>query len=282
MTPYVASAPAKVNFGLRVFTPDRTGYHPLSSLVQTIDLVDELEVSASDDVDRLTLSGMSIPHADDNLVWKAFRTIVPERTLPLHIALLKRIPAAAGLGGGSSDAAAALLVASSIFDRRVTVEMAASIGADVPFLLSGGTALMEGYGEAISQLPAAADYTLALVVPPIEIPTPLAFSTWDEMGGPAGEVVPVQSLPPSLREYAPLRNDLYPAAVKIAPQLEDWSLELAHLWNRPVMMSGSGASLFAFFASRGEAEDAAQVVPGGTRFAGAVQPTSIGASVRDG
>lgn len=272
--------PAKVNLSLRVRPPDQSGYHPLHSLVQTIDPLDELvfEVAAED---HLTITGIRMPAQPDNLIWRALRIAAPDRTVRLSISLNKRIPSAAGLGGGSSDAAAALLAAEKILGVPYSVDTAAAIGADVPLFRSGGLVLMEGYGEKLSSLTATADYTLALVVPPFDLGTPAVYAEWDRLGEPAGSLLEGADLPPSLRGFGGLVNDLYPAAVSLAPELDDWRSELERRWGAPVFMSGSGPSLFGLFGSVEEATEAAALSPPGSRFNEAVTPLGHGTRLID-
>ena len=259
MNDSVWEAPAKLNFSLEVRPPDRTGYHPLRSLSQTIDRFDLLTVSTGDD-EVLTVSDGSLPDGEDNLVWRAVRALVgrPDRPrLAMH--LDKSIPAAAGLGGGSSDAAAALRAAALVFGRSEDEvrHTAPQVGADVPFFLDGGTRWMEGYGEILIEVEPLDGFSVAVAVPHLEISTPEAFRAWDELEGPTGDVIAARALPPSLR-HLDLRNDLTPAAIHLEPELGDWAVDLADRWERPVAMTGSGSAHFAFFADRDEAEAAAR------------------------
>jgi len=272
--------PAKINLSLRVRRADSTGYHPLLSIVQAIEPMDTLFVELADD-DRLEIEGIRLPVDDDNLIWKAVRAVRPERRRGLHFRLIKEIPTAAGLGGGSSDAAAALLAMRTLFDVQDDRSVIAGIGADVPFFQNGGLARMEGYGEMLTALPPVTGYHLALVVPPFDLSTPAVYRAWDDLGHPAGFSVAGTDLPPPLRSLGPLVNDLYPAAVDLAPRLDEWRAELALRWGRPVMMSGSGPSLFAFFGSEEEADEAVDLVPAGSRFARAVAPIGHGARLLD-
>lgn len=271
-------APAKVNLSLRVRAVDETGYHPLLSLVQAIEPMDVLDVDLADE-DDLTIEGIRLPVGDDNLIWKAVRAAVPERRRGLAVALDKQIPTAAGLGGGSSDAAAALLAVEVLFGVEYSPAISAGVGADVPFFRVGGLARMEGYGEILTRLDPAGGYWLALVVPPFDLSTPRVYSEWDRLDQPSGFAVEGTDLPPSLRSHGPLINDLYPAAISIQPELDDWRAELSLRWNRPVLMSGSGPSLFSFFASPDEAEEATDIIPTGARFARAVAPVWHGTRV---
>jgi len=271
---------AKVNLGLRVSPPDEDGYHPLRSLFQAVSLGDDIDLVIGDEDEIVVVGGLGAPTDPSNLAWRAVEemravTGSPAR-LRLHIE--KRIPAMAGLGGASADAAGALVAAQRLlaagFDDVRSI--APALGSDVPFALVGGTAIVSGRGERVSPRPPAAGYALAIVVPPVELATPDVYRMWDALDGPEGPVIPAGRLPPSLREYAPLGNDLYPAAVAAAPALEEWRVDLADRWGVPVAMTGSGSGLFGLFPTRSEAEDAATAVPVGARFAEAVAPVDRG------
>ena len=134
---------------------------------------------------------------------------------------------------------------------------------------------MEGYGERVSLLPADHDYVLAVVVPAFEVPTAGVYRRWDELDGPQGDGVSGRHLPRSLRQFAPLGNDLAVAAVDLFPELGDWIADVGRLWGSPVLVSGSGPALFGFFASESEAADAAEAVQG-ARGARACRPTKSG------
>jgi 4-diphosphocytidyl-2-C-methyl-D-erythritol kinase len=257
-------APAKINLSLLVAPVDRSGYHPLRSLAQTIEWCDRLVVDEGDD-DHLEVAGADLPETGDNLVWQAVAALErrSRRRRPrLHVHLTKHIPVAAGLAGGSADAAAMLRATGDLLgleDEAIT-GAAGEVGADVPFALLGGTAWMEGRGERLTRLPPLAGFAVAVVVPPMELATPAVFRRWDDLGGPVGDEVRATALPPALRDLGPLRNDLTPAATSLAPELADWMDELGTVWGRPVAMSGSGPATFAFFADLDEATGAASSI----------------------
>lgn len=258
--------PAKVNLSLRVGARGADGYHPLSSLVQTIDWLDLLDVEEAD-ADGLEIEGADLPEGGENLVWRAVDALGRPRP-PLHLRLVKRIAVAAGLGGGSADAAATLAACGRLLrlPADALAAAAARVGSDVPFLLTGGSAVTEGRGERILPRPALAGFALAVVVPAGELRTPDVYRRWDELGGPAGPPVRGRSLPPALRSEE-LVNDLTPAAIDLVPALADHVRDLERAWGRPVAMSGSGPSLFAFFADGEEAAAAAAEAPGDNRAA---------------
>jgi 4-diphosphocytidyl-2-C-methyl-D-erythritol kinase len=280
-----AEAFAKVNLGLRVASRRADGYHPLRSLFLSVSWSDLLEVAPSPE-DRFAAIGPEVPAGEDNLAWQAVTAVreVAAAAPPLAVTLEKRIPIAAGLGGGSADAAAALALSGRILgvDDAVLADLAPGIGADVPFCFRGGFAAVGGIGEEIAPLPVPAGFALAIAVPPFRLGTPDVFARWDRLGEPGGRAVASGGLPPSLRDFGPLQNDLFPAAVSLAPELGDWRADLAARWRTPIFMSGSGPALFGLFPTWLEAEDALAEVPGPVRAVFPAIPVSAGWRLDDG
>jgi len=269
-------APAKLNLSLRVQAPDTSGYHPLRSLVQTVEWCDTLSLAEADE-DRLAVEGALGLDDRSNLMWKAVDALSGDRERPrLQLKLFKRIPVAAGLGGGSSDAAAALHAFSDMTGWAIEEGLPSKIGADVPFLLIGGTAWMEGYGESITPIDSLKGFATGIVVPPFEMPTRDVYMRWDELGGPVDGGISGRYLPPSLRSLEPMANDLTAAACSLDESLAYWIAELAARWERPVCMSGSGPALFSYFADVEEAEAALGEVPSEARAVAATRLRSFG------
>lgn len=255
-------APAKVNLSLLVGAVDFRGYHPIRSLVQTMDWVDVIRFT-EDDEDHLEVRGADLSSGGENLVWKGIEALEADGRPQLRIQLEKSVAVAAGLGGGSADAAAAICAiggALRLPEERLRAAAEAT-GADVPYFLTGGTAWIEGYGEKVTPVRALDGFAIAVVVPPFELKTPEVYRRWDELDRPSGPELPARSLPPALREFDDLRNDLTPAAASLRPELADWLSELAGLWDRPVAMSGSGPAVFGLFADEEEAREAAAAAP---------------------
>lgn len=279
-------AAAKVNLSLQIGQPDSSGLHPLRSLVVSIDRFDQLTAALADD-DRLDVGDAQLSSDRDNLIWRAvdaLRSETEDRRL-FAFSLVKQIPIAAGLAGGSADAAAALLAASTLLgvSPATTREVAAGVGADVPYCLQGGLAWMEGYGERITPVgKGTAHFALAVAVPPFWLATAAVYKRWDALRGPRGTPVDSRHVPPRLREFAPFVNDLHPAAVDLRPELGDWMADLTDRWDRPVMLSGSGPSLFAYFRDRDEATEAAQLVPDEARDRFAAAPVAYGVRLVNG
>lgn len=274
-----ALAPAKLNLSLRVFSPGPDGYHPLDSIVVTVDWYDQVRIAESE-ADRLSVDGEESPAGRDNLVWKAIRFLrdtTGDRS-KLLMELSKRIPAGAGLGGGSSDAAAAIVAAADLLGLATPdAGSLFTIGADVPYFLTGGLAHMSGRGERIEPLTSHLAVAIAVVVPTVELSTPDVFRRWDVLGEPEGPRIPGRDLPPGLRGLEPLQNDLWPAALDLSPELGDWRSELQAAWGTTVSMTGSGSALFAFFPARDEAEDAVRAIDVAFRARRAVVPVAHGA-----
>jgi 4-diphosphocytidyl-2-C-methyl-D-erythritol kinase len=173
-----APAFAKLNLTLEVLGRRDDGYHEIRSVLQTIDLADRLEIvpasSLSVECDDASLNG------ETNLVWRAAAALAERgNTEPrAHIYIHKRIPVAMGLGGGSSDAATALMVLNQLWGLDLTIEdlaqVAGTIGSDVAFFLSGGTALVTGRGEQVTPLPPLPSVAVILVCPKSTVPNKTA------------------------------------------------------------------------------------------------------------
>jgi 4-diphosphocytidyl-2-C-methyl-D-erythritol kinase len=167
--PLVELAPAKLNLSLEVTGRRADGYHDLATLFQTVGLADELYLSPADELtlecDRADLAG------DVNLALRAARALRARlgTAAGARLTLRKRIPVAAGLGGGSSDAAAAIRGLSRLWGaglaRGDLLRLARALGADVPFLLWGGTALATGVGDQIDWLPDRPERFVVLYTP---------------------------------------------------------------------------------------------------------------------
>lgn len=180
----------KINLTLDVGKLRPDGYHEIRSIMQTIELHDTLTVTRTSDHSGITLDitgeeAGGVPRDESNLVYRAAIRLVDSKT-GLHISLHKQIPSQAGLGGGSSDAAAALLAINQLLDLGHPLaeleEIGAKLGADVPFFLSGGTALVEGLGERVTKLPDLIPaWSLVIVKPPIGVSTAAAYDALDRM-----------------------------------------------------------------------------------------------------
>jgi 4-diphosphocytidyl-2-C-methyl-D-erythritol kinase len=167
-------APAKINWTLEVLGRREDGYHEIRSVMQTIDLCDEVSAEPSETPVFETIEGR--PLAEDDLIVRATRSLEARvgRALSARIRVEKRIPVASGLGGGSSDAAAVLRLLNELHGLGISNEdlaaVGAEVGSDVPFFVYGGTALVEGRGERVTPLADVPTAWFTVVVPRIDLP----------------------------------------------------------------------------------------------------------------
>lgn len=249
-SPIRLPAPAKINLHLEILGRRPDGFHALETVFQTLELADILEVGVEPGEGvRLACSDPTIPADASNLVWKAAVAVQARRPGlgRVVIALDKRIPHGAGLGGGSSDAASTLLALNRLLEEPLTgaelAEIALVLGSDVPFFLVGGTAHATGRGEELTALPPLPRTPVTVLMPAAMLPTPTVFrALTDAERGPraprgaawAAAAVPVQLL----------HNRLTGPAARLCPQVAEL---LAWLGARgvPHLLSGSGAACFA-------------------------------------
>lgn len=168
MTVLRTPAPAKINLTLEILGKREDGFHDLISVVQTLDLADDLRLGPARDVDPVRSvqfqdeSGRPLAKPAGEIIARAWSLLSErsEQDLPGCVRVTKRLPIAGGLGGGSSNAAAFLRLANAFWELRLLPEalseLAAELGSDVPLFLHGGALLMDGRGERITELPDAA------------------------------------------------------------------------------------------------------------------------------
>jgi 4-diphosphocytidyl-2-C-methyl-D-erythritol kinase len=259
-------AHAKVNLDLRVLGVRADGYHELRTVFQTIELHDELVCEARPGPFTLKCRVPGIPLDAKNLVWQAAAALWKAigragDVSDTHVTLDKRIPIEAGLGGGSADAAAALFALARLWGGApvsLLREVGAGVGADVPFFLSGGTALGLGRGEEIYPLVDLPPYHVAVVRPPFGVSTREAYGWYDEdRAAGLREVRELQLLPvPWPSRAAQMVNDLEPPVVRRHPEIGALKTALKESGAVAAAMSGSGSAVFGLFRTRPGAERA--------------------------
>jgi 4-diphosphocytidyl-2-C-methyl-D-erythritol kinase len=159
--------------------------------------------------------------------------------------LRKKIPAGAGLGGGSADAAAAMHAVRRLLELEITDEeilsVALSIGSDVPFCFSGGSAWMRGRGELLEPVSLAPDLPLLVVIPPFRLSTPKVFAAWDSLGiNKSSRKIPAPD--PISMVIPELFNDLELAAELVEPRLSDFRVQVEKISEMPAVLAGSGSA----------------------------------------
>jgi len=267
---------AKINLDLRVLGLRADGYHEIRTIFHTISLADRIEVEYTP-ARRTSIEVDCSPPIADNLVERAARMTLEAMGTDARVRfrLDKRIPMGAGLGGGSSDAAAVLLALPVLARRRLTMVtlhgLAARLGSDVPFFLLGGAAVGLGRGEELYPLPSLAPLPGVLVCPEIEVSTaeayrwlnrtrltkPVEFNMMDSFQALAWCLASSTPQPVGNRGWGAFcRNDFEEVVFRNYPRLKLLRGKLRKLGAEPVLMSGSGSSLFGIFTRTADVQRA--------------------------
>jgi 4-diphosphocytidyl-2-C-methyl-D-erythritol kinase len=268
-----ARAPAKLNLCLFVGPRRSDGLHEICSLFQSVTLADEVTLSpapgGSDEIVCPQVSGPNL--AGEALA--AFRGRFGWDAPPQRVTIEKRIPIAAGLGGGSADAAAVLRLAgtaSRIFPPADELRsLAMSLGADVPFQLEPGTAVVRGAGEEVEPVARPGELALLVLVPNDGLSTREVYSRADALGLPKRDLEQVAAqllalltdgadIPDALAKV--VQNDLQPAAIELEPSAGRALELLRESGARGAAISGSGPAAFGLYRSASEAKEARPAV----------------------
>ena len=253
-----AKAAAKINLFLHIGDKRADGYHALQSLAVFADAGDELEFHPSQEL-ALSVQGpfaAGLAADGDNLVLKAARAL----KATARIVLTKNLPVASGIGGGSADAAAVLRALSDL-PREALLEIAASIGSDVPVCVAGKSAWMEGRGEVLAPVQGVSPMPMLLVNPGVAVSTADVFRGLETRRG-TGLRRPeafggVEELLKFLQTTA---NDLEAPALALQPVIAEVLCELAGADALIARMSGSGATCFGLFESEESVARAARII----------------------
>jgi 4-diphosphocytidyl-2-C-methyl-D-erythritol kinase len=267
---------AKINLDLRVLHKRPDNFHELRTVFQTISLSDTLEIEyASSRRTHLELDDpQSIPN---NLVLQAAHATLEalKQHATVRFRLTKKIPMGAGLGGGSSNAAAVLLAIQALANRSLPPDrlltLASELGSDVPFFLTGGTALALGRGTELYALPDIAQEPVLLISPGVHVSTPAAYQAIGLSLTSPDASRKMNAFQLFVRTLGDLRsagaastlsaNDFESAVFSLHPQLKKmWSRLRKHAAG--ARMTGSGSALFALFESTAERDLAQKVLEG--------------------
>jgi 4-diphosphocytidyl-2-C-methyl-D-erythritol kinase len=272
MLPLRAVCPAKINLGLHVVGRRSDGFHEIVTIFQAIDLCDLLDGEDADDL-SLAVSDRSIPADESNLVLRAARLLCARvdraRRRGARLTLHKAIPAGAGLGGGSSDAAGTLLLLNELWSLEMgafeLAPLAAELGSDVPFFLSGGTALGTGRGDTIEPLPPIEERPVVLGTPALPLPTPDVYGA---LRAPLTGDSPDVTVPRLFvkfaegNDFALAKNDLEAAAFGMMTELAAFRDALLRSGAEVALLSGSGSTVFGLFRAGTEVTSATAALRG--------------------
>jgi 4-diphosphocytidyl-2-C-methyl-D-erythritol kinase len=254
-------APAKINLSFLIKGRRADRFHEIETVMAPISLADQIIIERAGDEGKVhfTCSDASLPAGDDNLVVRAAKLFLATAniTAGITITLEKQIPHGAGLGGGSSDAATTLLGLNELFGgdlrQEALLKLAAQLGSDVPFFVVRSAAICRGRGEIVRPISLETKLPLLLLKPDFGVPTPWAYSEWNNS-------VKMPGVDYAPQEFRGVRfvNDLE------RPVFEKYVL-LGYLktWLRGQpdvavgLMSGSGSTVFAILREGAAAEDLA-------------------------
>ena len=258
-------AHAKVNLDLRVLETRRDGFHDLRTVFQSLELHDTITVTTRRGPFALRCRQPDVPRDDTNLAWRAARalwgTLGRDGELrDVSVTIVKQIPVCAGLGGGSTDAAATLRALARLWHisaRPRLHELAASLGADVPFFLWGGTALGLGRGDVIYPLGDLPQYWVILVLPQAGVKSADAYAWYDEDQEGSGMRRPRQASAVMWPvQVADMVNDLEGPVVRRIPEIGAAQSALLAEGAVGSAVSGSGSAVFGLFPRRPDAQAA--------------------------
>lgn len=268
-------ANAKVNLALDVLKRLDNGYHELDMIMAPISLADEIDIEPSSmDGHTVEFDGMVLD--ENNTVLKTLRILEERFGLKnsYKIRVKKNIPSQAGLAGGSADAAAVLKAVIQMENIAVSrdelMEIAALIGADVPFCVENRWARVKGFGEIVEPIDTDFAMKVLLVKPYQGISTPACFALWDELEEQHYDIDIVED---ALKNenidllYQTMENALEEAAMEIEPVVYDLSEDMLNLNLVRVLMTGSGSALMGFSVDEEVLQEAYKALKDQVEFA---------------
>ena len=286
MNEVLEKACAKLNISLDVTRRREDGYHEMVMVMQTVSLCDELRLSRNDSGRVSAACNLRfIPTDERNLAVRAaqcYLEAVGESGQGLQIRIQKHIPVGAGMAGGSSDAAAVLRGLNRLYDNRLSrkelEELACRVGSDVAFCVAGGTALAQGRGELLSDLPPMPDCSFLICKPSFSISTPELFRKLDETPlrrhpDTAGLVQAIEQgqLHELCRRMYNVFEDVQDRRMRTVAEIRGRMLDHGAL---SAMMTGTGSAVFGVFAEEEAAEKARRALSGEYKFCCTARPTA--------
>lgn len=262
---------AKINLGLDVIRRREDGYHEVRMVMQTIHLYDRLDIARSHEPGIRIQSNLNfLPVNENNLVYKAGKLLMDEFGITdgVDVKLTKRIPVAAGMAGGSTDAASMLYGMNQIFDlglsRKALMERGVQIGADVPYCLMRGTALAQGIGEKLSQLPPMVKCPVLIAKPAVSVSTKFVYQNLklDEHTKHPDIDALIGAI--KQKDFAGIcgnmGNVLESVTIPNYPVIAEIKDKMMEAGAAHAMMSGSGPTVFGLFEDEETAQRARDVV----------------------
>ena len=249
---------AKLNLSLDVVSRLQSGYHELCMVMQSVSLCDDVTLSMrADDKISIKTDLYFLPNNERNIAFKAAQTFFDKTGLRhgVDIDIKKRIPVCAGMGGGSADGAAVLRALNKMNGLPLSAneleELGASVGSDIPFCISGGTALAKGRGEKLTELPAIPQCKIIICKPRFSVSTPELFSRIDRFSiklrpDTAGMLERIES-----RDLAGIARHMYNVFEDVLPpkpsDVAEIKRTLLNCGALGAVMTGTGSAVFGVF-----------------------------------
>lgn len=255
-------AHAKINLFLKVKGLRNDGYHNLEMVMQSIKLHDNIIISAKESGIKIESNSNKIPLDSTNLAYKAAKAVINKTRLDsgVNIYIEKNIPVAAGLAGGSTDAASVITGINKYFNLRLNKaemhQIAESIGSDVPFCLTGGTAFVSGRGEIVKKMSPIIKKKVLLVKPKQEVSTKKIYKLYDEYN--INKNIPTDKLLSIIKNNKELliedgwANELEDITKKLVPEVKKIKQLLKNKSLDFTMMTGSGPTVYSLLDQKQE------------------------------
>ena len=266
MNTFRIKAYAKINLGLDVLRRRPDGYHEVKMIMQTVDLYDDLEFTklAEDEI-RIFTDKEELPADQGNLIKELYQI-----SEGVSVKLTKRIPIAAGMAGGSADAAATIHAMDALFSLGLSLEekqkIGVKLGADVPYCIMRGTALSEGIGEILTELPAPPQCHLVIAKPQISVSTKAVYGKLRVNELAPEEHPDIDGMMAAIKNgdldgvIERLGNVLETVTVPDHPEISEIKEIMVENGACGSLMSGSGPTVFGIYKDRELAEKACQAL----------------------
>lgn len=254
---------AKINLSLDVISEREDGYHEIETIMQKINLYDEMKFEKINEGFELEIEGNKLSAGKDNLIYKAweFMEEYTNRKLPIRIKLKKNLPIAAGIAGGTGNGALTMEILNELYKLNISkeelVKISVALGADFPYMLKGGTCKASGIGEKLKKLPDFTGVKVLVVNPGYGISTKEVYENIEITGKTIRTEKIIENM--KYKKADKLRNLLYnkmeEGVFQKYPEIK-LIKEKMERFGAVSLMSGSGATVFGLFDNEIELEDA--------------------------
>lgn len=263
-------APAKINLTLDVKGKRADGYHDIESVMHQVSLCDTVTISRVPEGIKISCTSPEVPAGEENLAYRAARLVLSQFNIKsgIHIHIEKRIPVAAGLAGGSSNGAAVIKGMNELFELNLSQEdmlsLGLHLGSDVPFCISGGTAVASGRGEILEPVKVGRSLDFILVNPGFAVSTGEVYRLLDQeiiTERPDSRKLTAALAEGDLEQIAAnLGNVMEQVVLKRHPAVQEIKERLLKEGALAALMSGSGPTVFGLFPSPTAADQALAAV----------------------